>query len=724
MQSRGVVGWSEALLAFLLISTALPAQEAPSAARQRSRILFPENIGQHLGVRGGWLPIHLQARGQGKGTERVTVEASLQSEEGRPFFTRTSFEVGGGAPHKAWLYFWVRPKQTSQRGRVEVSVGEETIDSMSWPSLNSLTEFSDRFTTLVVGGERVETSPWGNELILEGARGGSNKDRVTSGSVDRLEPSQLPDSCLGYHGVDFIVLRELPEGGLRLEPSQQSALRNWVFLGGFLVLVPDARKATVFSEALVQELLGDRLGETRSEDDFVPRNLYVFGERQLRDGFGGEPRRRLEPHAKETEEKNDSTVRRWTESPYRRANPLAPDLKPEEFLRQIRSYDGEEMEYLPDDELPGKLLYGEFGYGAGRVGVLAVNDQTHDWRQSFEFRLDLWRAIVDPVAQGARSNWQQDAARFVDSNQRLTSTLKSEREVGMEFVAALIVVYLLLVGPGIYFFLKRKNRLPAIVWVEPVVILVYLGVIFGTGYLAKGFLTQRTLVTLYHQQDGTPLALRESYMALFSSDDVKDYRIECRGGDLLKPLFANEKEAQTVSLWQFREREKPESNSRLALEGYRLNKWQWGYAVNAGVEELGTGVVIREVRQRTTTDSDEVAEPVRYRITNNLPYAIRKAWIHAGSEIPVPAIPPGETIEVDPRTVFAEATRGDEDDEETEEEKAEREEKDLIDQLRSRGMRLAARPRFLAFLERDVEDFRLNRPCSVKKRVDAYCLYR
>jgi len=47
--------------------------------------------------------------------------------------------------------------------------------------------------------------------------------------VDVLPGCALPDSVLGYHGVDVVVIRDM--GAAELEPKQAEALRSWVYLG-------------------------------------------------------------------------------------------------------------------------------------------------------------------------------------------------------------------------------------------------------------------------------------------------------------------------------------------------------------------------------------------------------------------------------------------------------------------------------------------------------------
>src|SRR5262249_35233485 len=117
-------------------------------------------------------------------------------------------------------------------------------------------------------------------------------------------------------------------------------------------------------------------------------------------------------------------------------------------------------------------LYCELRYGQGRVGILTINDQTHR-EAGANFLRELWKGIVGGRVHSTKSSFIDRAAMFRSPDmERLLND--ESRDVGLTFITALIAAYLLLVGPGLYFILKRLNRLPAVIWAEPLLVVVYL----------------------------------------------------------------------------------------------------------------------------------------------------------------------------------------------------------------------------------------------------------
>jgi hypothetical protein len=364
------------------------------------------------------------------------------------------------------------------------------------------------------------------------------------------------------------------------------------------------------------------------------------------------------------------------------------------------------------------LLYGEFTVGLGRVGILTVNDQTFGQRESLGFRLALWDAVVQ---RSMATTWQARAATTILPS--VARALKDKkRDVGTYLIAGLIVAYLLVVSPGTYFFLKRRNRLPAILWVQPVVVLCSLGAILLTGSLIKGHLTKVLQVTLIHQQVGEPYGFRESYLAVFSGDEA-DYRIASSTGELLKPVFANAEEAQPLrlNLGKGGQMEEEPTSSDSELEGLHLSLWQEGYALSAGVEELGQSISVAAGRREPTPEEES---PRRLTVRNGLPYDVLFGRIRAdGLEYPIPSLASGERVELPLESPLGKWWAHFRDDPG----KAElaRVAVRVLHSLSRSGMGLQSRPVLEAIVRRDVDDFQLDRPSSFRDpgRLTIYLLY-
>jgi hypothetical protein len=713
------VRWSEAAqsaLGFLLLSGAAYAQESEAPSRgspvEVVRIFFPERAARNLDAGGSWVPLYFELRARSDGAEVVTVEATVTpAASGKPFVTRSRFEVPPGpAPRRAWLYLWARPEESFQRATINITCRGERVPGgdQGARDLSIRSEHHRTLTVLAVGMREGEVTPWRSGDLTLPQRAGSLV--VSDDGVQRMELHQLPDRSIGYQAMDVVLLRGADEK--RLEPGQIAALRHWVFLGGRLILAPAAETGgAVFQGELARELLQEVLGEIAVEHQFLPADLHyrASGDDAFqRPGIRtGERRVAL---AKDVQLRAGTSLTRW--------DPVDPARGAGRLLREIRS--GASSEVVPLGA--GKLLYGETSYGSGRVGLLTIDDQALDARASGELSRQLWSQILaGALEERSGRGTRQRLAQFV--RQDIAGALKDKkREVGMLFIFILVTGYLLIVGPGVYFLLKRRNCLPAIIWVEPLVIAVYIGVIFLAGYLTKGVLTKLRLVTLIHQREGEALSLRESYLTIFSADSA-DYRIEAPRGEVLNPLFANREESQAVRLVRAQGgagspgSSVPRGQPSLVLEGHHLDLWQQGYAFNAGVEEGGAGV---EVRLSAGADDDAGGEgagsPVRCTVTNRLPYAIRAAWVETGrGKVRLPPLGSGATLDL----VLPESDPG-------KEESDDGSHAAMASVLGLYRGSIGGRGRlfFYALIDRQVEDFRLDRPFSLAERLDAYFLYR
>ena len=169
-----------------------------------THVVFPENIGHKLGAQGGRLPVYLELQCRGARPETVTVDAKVCADGGgRPLTTRSRFEVAPGVPRRVWIYICAEPHEESQVATIEVKTRGRTIrQGDRW----ILSSYDDEISNvvqpamLVVGGEEAEPPLWRQNLELR-------ETEVSSEASHWLKPHQLPDSVLGYHSFDVVILR-------------------------------------------------------------------------------------------------------------------------------------------------------------------------------------------------------------------------------------------------------------------------------------------------------------------------------------------------------------------------------------------------------------------------------------------------------------------------------------------------------------------------------------
>ncbi len=98
------------------------------------------------------------------------------------------------------------------------------------------------------------------------------------------------------------------------------------------------------------------------------------------------------------------------------------------------------------------------------------------------------------------------------------------RSIDPESLFLFVVVYLLVAGPGLFLYLKRKGRLPWLLWLQPAVVAVFL---VGTGLIGWAHFgvanrTDDTFILYLHAEEpgGVLLHLRSVYSSVSSSRDV------------------------------------------------------------------------------------------------------------------------------------------------------------------------------------------------------------
>ena len=649
-------------------------------------VSFPESIGKNLPAYGGWLPVYVELEPRSGASQLVTIEGSVFVRgERAPFQVRQSVEVAPGARRRAWIYLRVGPEDSLQTAQVAIFDGRgELIREEAW-DVSAFDWRGPRLSLLVVGESTGgDETPWPGDLST--SRGNL---RNFEEAVQACPSRELPDSVIGYHSFDMVVLRDL--GADKLEPRQLRALRAWVYLGGYLIIVPSGSSPEIFRSRIARTLLGGFLTDPKAEAGFVPGSLILVS--------GASPdrllARDLDTDISVGEERSYTLLDPLSGRVGREILALPKDLGPPVDSGGEPSADGASGSGASQDvtalEVSARRrLYAEVPYGHGRVGVFTFDDQTYRDRETQNFLRAIWRSIVLLQFRLEKTNFTEQAVQLQDA--RIEAELRdSTREVGLPVITGLISCYLLLVGPGLYFLLRWYRRLPSVIWAEPLLVVAYLGVIFTTGYITKGVLTKTRILSFISHRQGDSVALRESYLTLFSaSEDV--YRVSSPGGDLLQPIYKNEAEQRPVKLER-------SAGGELTLDSYELAHWQEGHLVNVEVLDFDTaGVEIKETRDSFGTS--------RLKISNNLPYDIREGtYYSAGVAYAVPKIQLGSTVEV----VLEEPAK-----------------EDLLGErlkIPARGFGYRGAPKLAAVVARGEEDFRLNRRSSLRERVDYYLLY-
>ncbi|MGD8624911.1 MAG: hypothetical protein PVJ34_10260 [Anaerolineae bacterium] len=298
-----------------------------------------------------------------------------------------------------------------------------------------------------------------------------------------LSLEDLPDRLEGLNSFDCLVLNDVDTSALT--PEQAATLDTWVHRGGRLVVGGGAGAQQAVA-GLPSELL-----------PFVPGGLAQI------DSLGG-----LADFARA--------------EPIRLPGPFPVSTGQEVAGRTLAGQAG-----VP--------LVREAEVGAGHVDFVALDLAAapfDGWSGTTAF----WQRLLAPGADYPSwlpsdiSTRQMRAGPMSYALSNLPALdLPSLRGMGI-----LLVVYVLLVGPVNYFFLRWRRRLHW-AWVTiPVITLLFSGGTFGLGYALRGTDLIVNKIALVESLPGGGASVT-SYLGLFSPAQ-RAYEIEVKGGGLLAPL--------------------------------------------------------------------------------------------------------------------------------------------------------------------------------------------
>ena len=250
---------------------------------------------------------------------------------------------------------------------------------------------------------------------------------VTHGAMDVRTPSglpMLPDRWIGYASVDFLAMHSSVVRYLSL--AQQRAIADWVRMGGCLIVLPKPDPAWLRAP-FFQDMAGFQIKGTR---EVVTRS----GARYVQHTFAGK-----------------------------------------------------HMALLPTETATGAAAV--FPSGMGHV-ILCSSDWSRglfsgpaSWRTAWQ-RVFRYPPFVQQIKRGADLEKSEELDEIWD----VLDTVESgtSRMPSLRLMLAIILCYLVLVGPVNYLVLKRLRRTVLLIVSVPCIALLFVAAIFLLGYWTKG----------------------------------------------------------------------------------------------------------------------------------------------------------------------------------------------------------------------------------------------
>ena len=556
-----------AVFAAVLSAGPTDAAAAPPGV-ETLRVGFATNSRNNVYKIGTWTPVWVQLKG---GSERFSgmMEVEVPDDDGTPTFYSQPVDIAPGDGARAVAY--VRPgsrdpdfiiRLRDPRGReVSRSVGS-TLAQMDPVQ-------SDETVILTLG------KPQGVDLVP--ALPGFSAEKSGGGEVmvvARLDAAGglVPGRWYGYDAAEAVVVDTNDRDAMDALGVRGQALVDWVDRGGHLVVAVGANWQAVRDSALGPILPAVLAGQER---------LTTL------DG--------LDTFAGSTN------------------NPITPAGSPPASvckLDQVESRGGKTLAAVGSVPL---VVRGAYGFG--RVTLVAVDvDQKPftEWKD----RALFWSKAADIRRVSATSNAGAGAgvrlggggARiYQEGVSDLASQLRQSLEqfpgvklVPFGWVAFFIFIYILLIGPGDYFFLKKVLKRMELTWVTfPLIVAVVSLAAYVAAYAFKGkeLRVNKIDVLDIDQTADSPRARGSTFMNMFSPQN-RDYgvtvlpqpidRAPAKGGPPPDPSERPTAGTEVLVSWLG----VPEAGFG-GMSGSRVGFMGGGYAVNPpGASERLDGVRI------------------------------------------------------------------------------------------------------------------------------------
>jgi len=453
---RGALGAARGLVAAVAVLVA-----AGPAATAANRTVEVENVRVGFQERfkvGTWTPVWVQLRGGVDGFSGI-MELVTPDEDGTPTSIRQTVQVGPGGTQRVTAY--VRPGsidadfamirfvdgKTGRRAAPEVVIGT----SMGSRPPDPLSQ--DDYQLLALG------RPAGVELIptLPGYNANRSNPsvpgRAREVSVARLQASDdlLPGRWYGYDAVDVIVLDTNDKEMLAtIAAGRGEALRQWVERGGHLVVAASGNWQAV-NDGPLGPMLPARLAGQMQVNPFDSLESFTGGSRQV--AF----------------ENVATRVAKLEDVEARGGKVIASTLSTPLVVRGP--------------------------YGFGRVTVVGLDvdtkpfaawpDRTLFWVKALD--LKGANAGVDLNKPGSSRFIRADISDMATLLRRALDQFEGVRLIPFGWVAAFIVLYILLIGPGDYFFLKKVLKRMELTWITfPTIVVTVSLLAYYAAYVVKG----------------------------------------------------------------------------------------------------------------------------------------------------------------------------------------------------------------------------------------------
>jgi hypothetical protein len=531
--------------------------------------------GQGAVVRPGWMPVmaRIENRGPALNADLVAVNSS------GTFHARKAIFVAAGDVKTFWLYVLVgnytrKEKEEIADTRVSVSVVKDdavvvsrdaqfvlsTMSGGTTSSYNVLLFASKEGREDSLGAIRGETMDYNDRTYIH----------ITKPQpLSKGEKIELPDSEIGYESVDLIVFNEFNFDDLKHESRR--AIRRWILSGGKVLFSPGS--AAWLKSNFITDLvpIGDN-------------NVKVVP------GLKNIPKLEEEFNSRLDGTKEFDVI-------------FPAGVEDMQAINEIR-----------EPECANLVIFSGAPAGFGTAFFLALDVGKDPWRRWPGF-LPMWRDLMERADRSIfgrqKENRAGDGRLDAEMCEMVSGTAKLP-PIGL--VSALIIFYLVLVGPVNYYVLKLFDKQALIVFTVPLIAAFYLGVIFTAGYISKGTSNVVRKFTTIEMKGGLPLARVNSHFSVYASSAGR-YRVESAPSAAIYETYKAEsaRSAGSVVVRQ-------DQDAGFTVADHFIGLWSIAFFSTSSFEELRGGFSVK------AEEGSRLCE-----VANGTPYAVARGYAKVGN---------------------------------------------------------------------------------------------
>ncbi len=515
--------WLVPLAAVVFLGVASgPASAAPPPVEvENLRVGFTSAAKNNLNLFkiGAWTPVWVQLRAGAEGFLGY-LDVVAPDDDGTPTVFRQSIQVPVGQSRRFISYARPGTRDPEFTVRVLDRTGRHPLDVNTINTGAQLAPIEADDLLLITLGK-----PLGVEMIpsVSGFSPGPNAPGtpVTVGGFDTIG-NALPDRWYGYDGAVAIVLDTNDRGVMKeLATPRGLALEEWVKRGGHLVVAIGGNW-----QAVKDSFLGPMLPA-------VPTGQERVSSLEALDSFAGA------------------------------SKPITPPGATPVMVTKFEDVESRGGKVLAATAGLPLVIRGPDGFGQVTVVAFDVDQKPFgNWadRHLFWVRaLDLRRRATElsgnapgTVAMvGGRALYQSGVNNLASRLRRALEQFPGVQLVPFGWVAFFIVLYILLIGPGDYLFLKKVLKRMELTWITfPLIVVTVSLLAYCAVSILKGNELRVNKIDIVDVDQPAGLARGNSWLNVFSPRN-RDYAVKVvplrldrpapdDGGELLKPPVGTE----------------------------------------------------------------------------------------------------------------------------------------------------------------------------------------